>query len=64
MDFIDLWYYFEILKMCYLNLYYLGIAREFYWQEMILKNWELCQMLGYDKVLWNYLEMNYEFQFI
>ena len=24
MDFMDLWYYLEILKMCYLNLYNLG----------------------------------------
>ena len=27
------------------------------------KIWELCEMLGYYKVLWNYLEINYEFQF-
>ena len=25
--------------------------------------WELCEMLGYYKVWWNYSEMNYEFQF-
>ena len=48
-DFMDLWYCLEILKIFCLKLYYLGNWWKYFWQEMVLKTlkrlWEYCEYL-------------------
>ena len=58
--FLTLLYTIIYEKRCVILTCIIGeIDRKFIDKKLFWKFWELCEMLGYWKVLWNYLEMNY-----